>query len=84
MRPRYLALAFCVFAPIATAQSSPPPSSSLPPPSAADRSGDRRGSITATGQTKPPGSAASGERSDLDRKSEAIDRKIKGGICKGC
>ena len=56
-------------------------------PSASGGAADRTGSITETGQTKPPGDSV-GERlgtaPELERKSEIIDQKIKGGICRGC
>ena len=44
----------------------------------------KTGSTTAVGQTKPPGEAASGTRSDLEEKSRELDRKIDKGICVGC
>lgn len=44
----------------------------------------KSGSTTAVGQTKPPGDAAPGTRSDLEEKSRELDRKIDKGICVGC
>ena len=44
----------------------------------------KTGSTTAVGQTKPPGDAAPGTRSDLEVKSRELDRKIDKGICTGC
>ena len=44
----------------------------------------KTGSTTAVGQTKPPGEAAPGTRSDLEEKSRELDRKIDKGICVGC
>lgn len=69
------------------AQTSAPvtPGAGIPP--ATGGAGDRTGSITATGQTKPPGSPVDenrGTSAELERKSEEIDRLVKNGICKGC
>lgn len=44
----------------------------------------KTGSTTAVGQTKPPGEAAPGTRTDLEEKSRELDRKIDKGICVGC
>lgn len=56
-------------------------------PPASGGAGDRSGAVTATGQTKPPGTPVGdnmGTRPDLERKSRQLDRQIKDGICKGC
>ena len=72
----------------ASAQTSPDlpsraadPASPGPIGTAPDRS------VTATGQTKPPGAAVGdnlGSRPDLDEKSRELDRAINRGICRGC
>lgn len=91
-----LTVASLGFAAPAFAQATPPASTGAGPsttspaggiPSATGGAGDRTGSLTGTGQTKPPGDAVGdrlGTRPDLERKSEDLDRKINTGICKGC
>ena len=91
-----LAVASLGFAAPALAQVTPPVSTGTAPmttsptggiPPAAGGAGDRTGSVTGTGQTKPPGDVVGdrmGTRPDLERKSEDLDRKINTGICKGC
>lgn len=90
------AIAALAFAAPALAQVTPPVSTGTAPmttsptggiPPAAGGAGDRTGSITGVGQTKPPGDpvgSGQGTRPDLERKSEELDRKINTGICKGC
>ncbi len=91
-----LTFAACLAACPALAQLTPPVAGGLPPssqsptggiPPAADGAGDRTGSLTGAGQTKPPGSPVGdnlGTRPDLEQKSREIDRQISTGICKGC
>ena len=91
-----LALTAGLVAGAASAQTAPPASSGLSPgsasptggiPPATGGAGDRTGSITATGQTKPPGSTVGpeqGTRPDLETKSKELDEKINRGICRGC
>lgn len=85
-----LAFAMTVGAAGAAFPQTSPPASVTPGagiPSAQGGAADRTGSITGTGQTKPPGSPV-GERMgttpELERKSGAIDHLIERGICKGC
>lgn len=80
----------------AVAQVTPPVSGGLSPSSASPTggippstggAGDRTGSITETGQTKPPGAPVgdrAGTTPELDRKSRELDRQISKGICRGC
>ncbi len=68
-----------------SAGAAPAATAAIPPASGA--AGDRTGSITGTGQTKPPGTAVGeglGTRPDLDQRSRQLDRQIQTGICKGC
>lgn len=65
--------------------NAPTPPGGIPPASGA--AGDRTGSITGTGQTKPPGDTLGGRAGttpELERKSRQLDREITTGICKGC
>ncbi|MDB5591415.1 hypothetical protein [Enterovirga sp.] len=81
----------------ARAQATPPAGSGLssssgsgpaaPLPNATAGARDRTGGTTAVGRTKPPGSPVgdrAGTTPELDRKSQALDRQITRGICKGC
>lgn len=89
MRIIALALGAALVAGSAAAQTAP---GALPAPGAVGSTStgdypDRTGSITATGQTKPPGDAVGdglGTRPDLEGKSRELDRKIRTGICNGC
>ena len=85
--PAVLALAASLLASPVLAQTTPPArSSDLGAGLSAGGPGDRTGSVTAAGQTKPPGAALGpdGSNDRLDEKSRELDKKIQNGICTGC
>lgn len=81
-----IALAVLLAAVPAAAQA-PAPGTSGAGSTVGGAAGDRTGSTTAVGQTKPPGAAVGdglGTRPDLERKDQELTRRIERGICTGC
>ena len=79
-------VSLAVFAVLPAAAQTPPsrPSDTAAGSTGATGAGDRTGSITSVGQTKPPGEAGTGITPELEKKDRELAKRLEGGICTGC